>query len=86
MPTLWVLEDMQPLPLDGALPLIVPINFLFTKLHFGLLSMVVHGFLYLPPIVSLDNSIGIFISRPIQIIYNLEISSEHIYNLKNIRV
>jgi hypothetical protein len=76
---------MQPLPLNGAPPLLGPVRFLFTKLCFGLLSMPVHGFFYLPPMESLDNSNGILISRPTQNIYNLERPSEHIYDLNFFR-
>ena len=53
---------------------------LFMKLHFNFLSMVVHGFFYLPPMESLDNSNGILISRPTQNIYILERPNERIYN------
>jgi hypothetical protein len=72
---------MQPLSLNSAPLLPGPLDFLFTKLRFGLQSMAVHGFFYLPPIESLDNSNGILISRPSQNIYNLERPTEHIYNL-----
>jgi hypothetical protein len=72
---------MQPLPLNGAPPLPGPVRFLFTKLRFGLLSMAIHGFFYLPPMESVDNSNGILISRSTQTNYNLERPSEHIYNL-----
>jgi hypothetical protein len=68
---------MQPLSLNSAPLLPGPLDFLFTKLRFGLQSMAV----YLPPIESLDNSNGILISRPSQNIYNLERPTEHIYNL-----
>jgi hypothetical protein len=76
---------MQPLPLNGAPPLPGHVRFLFTKLRFDLLSMAVHGFFYLPPVESLDNSNGILISRPTQNIYNLERPNEYIYNLKKFR-
>ena len=35
---------------------------------------------------NLDNSNGIFISGPIQNIYNLERPNEHIYNLNDFRI
>jgi hypothetical protein len=76
---------MQPLPQNGAFSLPGPIGFLFAKLRFGLLSMTVHGFFYLPPMQSLDNSNGILTSRPTQNVYNLERPSEHIYNLNILR-
>jgi hypothetical protein len=82
---LWVSMDMQPLLLNGAPPLPGPVCFLFMKLCFGLLSMAVHGFFYLVPMESLDNSNGILISRPTQNIYNLERPSKQIYNLKFFR-
>jgi hypothetical protein len=62
---LQVLEDMQPLPLNGTPLLLVFVGILFTKLRFGLLSMAVHAFFYLPLMESLDKSNGIFISSPI---------------------
>jgi hypothetical protein len=77
---------MQPLPLNGTSPLPTFVGFFFMKLYFGLLLMAVHAFFNLPPMESVDNSNGIFISRPVQNIYNLERPSEHIYNLKNFRV
>jgi hypothetical protein len=76
---------MHTLPLNSTSPLPGPVGFFFTKLHFGFLSMVVHGFFYMPPMESLDNSNGLLISRPTQNIYNLERPSEHIYNLKKFR-
>jgi hypothetical protein len=69
---------MQLLLLNGTPPPPGPVGFLFTKLRFGLLSMAVHGYFYLPPMESLDNSNGILISRPTQNIYNLERPNEHI--------
>jgi hypothetical protein len=80
-----VSKHMQPLPRNGARPLPNPIGFFFAKLCFGLLSMTVHGFFYLPPMQSLDNSNGILISRPTQNVYNLERPNEHIYNLNIFR-
>jgi hypothetical protein len=81
----WVSKHMQPLPQNGTRPLPGPIGFLFAKLRFGLLSMTIHGFFYLHPIQSLDNSNGILISKPTQNFYNLERPSEHIYNLNIFR-
>ena len=80
-----VSEYMQPLPRNGAPPLSSPIGFLFAKLCFGFLLMTVHGYFYLPPMQSLDNSNGILISRPTQDIYNLERPWKHIYNLNIFR-
>jgi hypothetical protein len=82
---LQVSKDMQPLSLNGAPPLPVPVGFFFTKLRFGLLLMAVYGFFYLPSIECLDNSNGILISRPTQNIYNIKRPFEHIYNLKFFR-
>jgi hypothetical protein len=83
---LRVSEDMQPLPLNDTPPLPVFVGFFFTKFYFGLLSMAVHAFFYQPPMESLGNSNGIFISSPIQNIYNLERPNEHIYNLNKFRI
>jgi hypothetical protein len=80
-----VSKHIQPLPWNGAPPLPGPISFLFATLRFGLLSMTVHGFFYLPPMQSLDNSNDILISRPTQNVYNLERPNEHIYNLNIFR-
>jgi hypothetical protein len=83
---LRVLEDMQPLPLNGTTPLPVSVGFLLTKFCFGLLLMAVHDFQNLLSMDSVDTSNGILISRSIQNIYNLERPNEDIYNLKDFRI
>jgi hypothetical protein len=78
---LRILEDMQPLSLNGASPLPIFVCFFFTKFRFGLLAMAVHGFLNLLPMDNLKNSNGTFIQRPIQHIYKLRRPTNYIYNL-----
>jgi hypothetical protein len=58
---LRILEDMQPLLLNGAPPFLILVCFFFTKFHFDLLALAVHGFLNLLPIGSLKNSNGILL-------------------------
>jgi hypothetical protein len=48
-------KDMQPLSLKGAPPFPVLVRFFFTKFHFGLLALTVHGFFNLLPMGSLKN-------------------------------
>jgi hypothetical protein len=48
-------KHMQPLPLKGAPPFPVLISFFFIKFRFGLLALVVHGFLNLLRMCSLKN-------------------------------
>jgi hypothetical protein len=48
-------KDMQLLPLKGAPPFRVLVNFFFTKFCFGLLAFTVHGFVNLLPMDSLKN-------------------------------
>jgi hypothetical protein len=48
-------KDIQPLSLNGAPPFFVLVSFFFTKFCFGLLALVVHGFLNLLRMCSLKN-------------------------------